>query len=521
MDQSEHLLLVNNETKENHRLLESECVIGRGWLNVSTHFTPLRKCAINFSFMFFAVRRQTNIPKTRHTEINLKQFGIIDIGNLFMLFSAFIFSICFKFCVSLCYRQTHRNPIFYKTKNDEILQMTHEEGESFVLSPGDSFGLLSNAFWFEIVKSNMQSDIQKSADVSSIVKSSPNESAAAVPKRKLPAWMNGNSSKKLRSDDNAVNVPGDGDITVAMDENSTEPSNRVPSVVEQVGRDLVLKTPEMESVAKDFDLKRKLPATNDANDNKKMCSDDDGVTAPNDGNITAATDDKSTEMYNPGSAVQDLVLETPSKGSAVADDNETMSCNEASASSSGDNGSAATTIDANAATDNAESAVAEPDVQMDTSKHSDENESAELTNEIEPVSDDAIEVSCEPIEDSNASKSDEKAAEPMPNDGQDVPDAEVADDTPHVEPATSTAANIAADSDDEYDGVPLPKIVIKTEPIDDIEPNVSDNVAVAGPSGTVTIKQEIKTEVKTEPDSSTDSKEQKRDCCRYGVTCYR
>lgn len=39
MDRTEHLLLVNAETKEEHQLQNAECVIGRGWLKVRIHFS--------------------------------------------------------------------------------------------------------------------------------------------------------------------------------------------------------------------------------------------------------------------------------------------------------------------------------------------------------------------------------------------------------------------------------------------------------------------------------------------------
>lgn len=371
--------------------------------------------------------------------------------------------------MSLWYRQTHVNPIFYKTKTEGTLQMINKDNGSIVLSAGDSFGLFPDAFWFDIVKSNMQSGNQESADGSSVFKATPSKPPAAteVSKRKLPAWMvNGNSSKKMRSDDIGATATNNNDDMAATEiYNSTEVYNKATtSVVKQKGPESMPEAPSMEPAAEETASKRIEPAIEEeANENG---TDE----------ATASKGENNVEMEEPV---------TPDMEFGVPEEEELPSI---------PNGNEKTQVDG--------------------------NQEAAVSNE--------------PIVDTNVPKSDEDAGH-IQNENQDLPtgnphDQNDASDAALAEPATSGTGVQPTESDDEsIDGVPMPNIVqIKTEPNDDIEPNVTDDPAVAGPSaavavpsGAVTIKQEIKTEVKTEPDSSTDSKVPARDCCPYGIRCYR
>lgn len=459
MNKTEQLLLINTESKEHHQLLDSECEIGRGWLNVRKLYRRIDSQSDRVLIVIvFAVLRQTHIQKTRHTGTNLKRIYKIDIGNLFMFFLSAdnLYSISENIQYSLCvffifFLQTHVNPIFYRTKIDGTLLKINKNDEPIVLSAGDSFGLFPNTFWFEIVKSNMQRDEEKEMAASaSVVEQSPNESVAEVSKRKLPFWLAGKNYNKMQNDNNEVTVSNDNNIAAAAaatDGNSTQIDNPQTTVAVQ---DLALETPTIDSVSDDSaTTKRKMSSMNDGNDNKRIRSD----------------------------------------------------VNVASASNGSESGSV------------------EPE--MDTS-----NEPNIPSTAIGTRSDCAMEVLNGPIGESNASKPEDKALEPEPNERVEVHDAttenrtETSDAAVSGEPTTSVAGNPAETIDDDGLTVPLPKITIKTEPNDDIEQNVNDNTATAGPSGTVTVKEEIKTEVKLEPDSSIDSKP-KRDCCPFGIRCYR
>lgn len=346
------------------------------------------------------------------------------------------------------------------------------DDESTVLSAGDSFGFFPDVFWFKIIEPNMQRDeIIELADAASV-----KESTTEVVKRKLPSWLNGNSSKKRRGDDNDVTALNDGDMAAVTGDDNTETSN---TVVEQNMQDLSEMPPE-KFVAEALPLKGMLPATDD---NQRMQGGDDVASASSGGDI--ARPPPTEDTY-------------------------------------------------------AELGVVESSERAESSLEPDRNELAMLIEATEAES--MVEAEESPMEDSNAAIPEDNALEPEPNEQLELPNKVVesrndTNDAAKVIPNTSAAEN----TNKTDDGMPLPNIQIKTEPADDTEnstteaidgvplpkvlikteSNVDNGAAVAGPSGAVPIKQEVKKEVKTEPDSSADSKVPKRDCCPYGIKCYR
>lgn len=358
--------------------------------------------------------------------------------------------------------------------------MIIKDDDSTVLSPGDSFGFFPDAFWFEIVKPNMQSDESKKiVDASSVMETTSNESPTEAVKRKLPTWLGGNNYKRRRGD-NDVTASNDGDIPAATEENNTEMNN---TVVERNVHDLA-KTLTENSGTVDSPLKGKLAASDDTADNQRMRSGDDGP----------------------------------------------------STSRCGDTGSAAPTENTCAG-----SGVVEQSEQTESALEPDRDELAMLIDAIQAESQGSMEVEERPLEDSNAAKTVDDALEPEPDQQLELPVA-INENRNETIDAAQVNSNISAaeNTSETDDGMPLPNIQIKAEPVEDTEntteaidgvplpkvliktePNVDNGVAVAGPSGGVPIKQEVKKEVKTEPDSSADSKVPKRDCCPYGVKCYR
>lgn len=351
-----------------------------------------------------------------------------------------------------------------------------DDDESTVLSAGDSFGFFPDTLWFEIVKPNTKCDeIKELADAASVMETTSKESATDVGKRKLPAWLNGNSSKKRRGGNNDVTGSNDGDDSEATQVNSTETNN---TVVEQNMDELAVK-PAEESVAKDLPLIGIWSAMDDDADNQVMQSGDDVPSASSGGDIDRAPATEST-------------------------------C--------------------------AASGSVEPSEQTESPLEPDTNELEMLIDAIEAEAQGSMVVEEDPTEGSNVPN-----PEPEPNEQIELPNSvlESRNDTinaAQVNPSTSDAENRtetgdemplpkiqiktepaddAEDTTDAIDGVPLPKVLIKTEP------NVNTGAAEAGPSGAVPIEQEIKREVKPEPDSSVDSKVPKRDCCPYGIKCYR
>lgn len=258
--------------------------------------------------------------------------------------------------------------------------------------------------------------------------------------------------------------------------------------------------------------KRKLPSWMNAQvpqDSKKMRNDDNAVTVSNDGDTTIATDDTNVDTNHSESTleicVQNIAMESPLKEPAAQgspskrkmptmdDGNDRKRTrgdeNESTATSDSVDGSVDATADAIAETDMAVSTGNEPNDQMDVPNEPAENESNEEANV--PTSEDRA------AEASNAA-TDPRAPADLPA---------------QLEPSTSTAD----ESDDDALTVPLPKIQIKPEPMDDIEPSGNDGATAAGPSGLISVKQEFKKEVKTEPDADPKL----RDCCPYGNRCYR
>lgn len=366
--------------------------------------------------------------------------------------------------------------------------MIKKDDDSTVLSPGDSFGFFPDAFWFEIVKSNVQSDEPKEIDdASSVMETTSNESSAEAVKRKLPTWLSGNNNKKRRGD-NDVTASNDGDIAAATEDNNTEINN---TVVERNEQDSAETRPE-NSAAEDSPLTGKLAAPVETADNRRMRSNDD----------------------------------------------------EPSTSRCGDIGRAAPTENTRAG-----SGVVEQSEQIESPLEPDRDELAMLIDAIQADSQGAMEVEGRPSKDSNVTETVGDALEPEPDQQLELPVAVDENRNETIDAAQVNSNIIAAENRNETDdAMPLPNIQIKAEPVDDTEntaeaidgvplpkvliktePNV-DNIAavagpsaaaVAGPSGAVPIKQEVKKEVKTEPDSSADSKVPKRDCCPYGVKCYR
>lgn len=346
--------------------------------------------------------------------------------------------------LSFDHRQTHQNPIFYKMKNDETIQLLEQHDPPIVLGPGDSFGLIptGSAYWFEIDKSDMQ---RNEANGSPVVDKSPGASAAEgeVKKRKLPSWMNGQGSKKMRNDNSAAAASSDGDSTIAFDDKTIETNDSESTLDAQNVPDLPMETPSKESAS----------TMNDANDSKRTR-----------GNETSSTIDNIVD------------------------------------------------------TDLAGSTVNEPNDQMDVPTELAVNESALSTDAVEAAFGGGADiVSNEPNPEANLPPSEVGASEAPEASNAATDSSAPADPPAQLEPATSTAD----DSDDDGLTVPLPKVQIKAEPMDDIEPSDNDGAAAAGPSGLISVKQEIKKEVKTEPDSSSDAAPKLRDCCPYGARCYR
>lgn len=341
--------------------------------------------------------------------------------------------------------------------------------ETIELCAGDSFGFFPCAFWFDIVKSNLlRGEMAETTAASPVVDSTSNESTTEAPKRKLPSWMNGSNCKKMRNHDNDVTLPnGDGASTAAGD-NSAETNSISTAAVEDRVQDLALETPSKESASEDPALKRKLPANDDANESKRLRNDANEAT---------------------------------------------VSCDTISA-----------TTTAATSADQADLTAVESIAQTDAP-----NDSAVSAIETDASSQQAMEVSNDPIDESSVPRPEIQAVNPESIERPEEADADSANQNEMDNTATeaapversASAAESTADSDDGRT-VPLP-VVVKIEPVDQFEDNASGNAAVAGPSSAITVKQEVKTEVKAEatnePDSSSSSKE--RDCCPYGVKCYR
>lgn len=109
--------------------------------------------------------------------------------------------------------KTHSNPIFYKTKENGILQIVKKDDEA-ILNLGDSFGLLPDSFWFDITHSDKilkfdNNDRTNPVEVESNNKSNDadigqEEKEQNNLKRKLPTWLS-SCNKKSRSDDDSSN----------------------------------------------------------------------------------------------------------------------------------------------------------------------------------------------------------------------------------------------------------------------------------------------------------------------------
>lgn len=374
--------------------------------------------------------------------------------------------------------------MFYKKSNDDEVHIVRKDNE-VQLFVGDSFGLLVDEFWFDVLQSSNANDHKSTSQVSSTPDSKRQaieDVCVSVPTKKPKEENQEDPDVQMANSLNVTeaacsNQGGGVNFEISTAANDTTVNNASSAAPENAN-----------SASRDEKIQNALESDLAAGENEEVLTG-----APVCPTICAIVRETNDEIQSANDHMEDI-------------EQTTSNSNEKVGNSGAVNANPASGDEVNQNTFEGDLVANEREINEGTSVNPEvgaSTEDARGTNDESKTANDEM----DGIEQS-ASNADEN-----------IENQEIVGEgaTNQCAPSTNATSALCNDNIDANPGRP-----IKTEPVDTYETIPNDDHA-PGPSN-VTVKQEgevtVKTEVKQEPTDESASPS-RRECCRYGIRCYR